>query len=45
MIVPVMALAGSLGRKKLVATGAGTFPVTGALFVTLLIGTILLVVH
>jgi potassium-transporting ATPase potassium-binding subunit len=43
MIIPVMALAGSLGRKKLVATGAGTFPVTGALFVTLLIGTILLV--
>src|SRR6202011_5493806 len=43
MIVPVMALAGSLSRKKLVATGAGTFPVTGALFVTLLIGTILLV--
>ncbi len=43
MIVPVMALAGSLGRKKLVATGAGTFPVTGVLFVTLLIGTILLV--
>ena len=31
MIIPVMALAGSLGRKKLVATGAGTFPVTGAL--------------
>jgi potassium-transporting ATPase potassium-binding subunit len=43
MIIPVMALAGSLGRKKLVATGAGTFPVTGPLFVTLLIGTILLV--
>jgi K+-transporting ATPase ATPase A chain len=43
MIVPVMALAGSLGRKKLVATGAGTFPVTGGLFITLLIGTILLV--
>jgi K+-transporting ATPase ATPase A chain len=43
MIIPVMALAGSLGRKRLVATGAGTFPVTGALFVTLLIGTILLV--
>ncbi len=43
MIVPVMALAGSLGRKKLVATGAGTFPVTGGLFVVLLIGTILLV--
>jgi K+-transporting ATPase ATPase A chain len=43
MIIPVMALAGSLGRKKLVATGAGTFPVSGALFVILLIGTILLV--
>ncbi|HEY6842051.1 MAG TPA: potassium-transporting ATPase subunit KdpA, partial [Chthoniobacterales bacterium] len=43
MIVPVMALAGSLGRKKMVATGAGTFPVTGGLFITLLIGTILLV--
>jgi len=43
MIVPVMALAGSLGRKKLVATGAGTFPVTGTLFVVLLIGTIVLV--
>src|SRR5215469_4855391 len=43
MIIPVMALAGSLGRKKLVATGAGTFPVSGSLFVILLIGTILLV--
>ena len=43
MIIPVMALAGSLGRKKLVATGAGTFPVSGALFIILLIGTILLV--
>ena len=43
MIIPVMALAGSLGRKKLVATGAGTFPVSGTLFVILLIGTILLV--
>src|SRR5262249_55880157 len=32
MIIPVMALAGSLGRKKLVATGAGTFPVSGTLF-------------
>jgi K+-transporting ATPase ATPase A chain len=43
MIIPVMALAGSLGRKKLVATGAGTFPVSGSLFVILLLGTILLV--
>ncbi len=30
MIVPVMALAGSLAQKKTLATGAGTFPVTGA---------------
>jgi len=43
MMIPVMALAGSLGRKKLVASGAGTFPVSGTLFIILLIGTILLV--
>jgi K+-transporting ATPase ATPase A chain len=43
MIVPILALAGSLARKKLVATSAGTFPVSGPLFTTLLIGTILLV--
>ena len=43
MIIPVMALAGSLGRKTLVASSAGTFPVSGTLFVILLIGTILLV--
>jgi K+-transporting ATPase ATPase A chain len=43
MIIPVMALAGSLARKKLVATGVGTFPVSGPLFIILLIGTILLV--
>jgi K+-transporting ATPase ATPase A chain len=43
MIIPVMALAGSLARKKLVASGAGTFPVSGSLFIILLIGTILLV--
>jgi K+-transporting ATPase ATPase A chain len=43
MIIPVMALAGSLGRKKLLVISAGTFPVSGSLFVILLIGTILLV--
>jgi potassium-transporting ATPase potassium-binding subunit len=43
MIIPVMALAGSLARKKLVATGVGTFPVSGPIFIILLIGTILLV--
>jgi K+-transporting ATPase ATPase A chain len=43
MIIPVMALAGSFGRKKLVPAGPGTFPVTGPTFILLVIGTILLV--
>jgi len=43
MIVPILALAGSLARKKLVASSAGTFPVSGPLFTTLLIGTVLLI--
>ena len=43
MIVPIMALAGSLARKKHVPASAGTFPVSGPLFTFLLIGTILLV--
>ena len=43
MLIPVMALAGSLARKKVVATSAGTFPITGSLFFVLVIGTILLV--
>jgi K+-transporting ATPase ATPase A chain len=43
MIVPILALAGSLARKKRVASSAGTFPVSGPLFTTLLVGTVLLV--
>jgi K+-transporting ATPase ATPase A chain len=43
MIVPIMALAGSLAQKKLVPAGAGTFPVSGGTFIILLLGTILLV--
>ena len=43
MIVPIMALAGSLAQKKLVPASAGTFPVSGGTFVILLLGTILLV--
>ncbi len=42
MIVPIMALAGSLAQKKQVPVSAGTFPVTGATFVVLLLGTVLL---
>ena len=39
-----MALAGSLGRKKLVATTSkGTFPVSGPLFTLLLVGTIIII--
>ena len=43
MIVPIMALAGSLARKKVVPPSAGTFPVSGPTFVVLLLGTVLLV--
>jgi len=43
MIVPVMALAGSLAQKKLVPASAGTFPVSGGTFILLLLGTVLLV--
>ncbi|MGC4014521.1 MAG: potassium-transporting ATPase subunit KdpA [Luteolibacter sp.] len=43
MIVPILALAGSLVKKKVSPPSAGTFPVAGATFTVLLIGTVLLV--
>jgi K+-transporting ATPase ATPase A chain len=43
MIVPIMAMAGSLAAKKIAPPSAGTFPVSGLTFVILLLGTILLV--
>ncbi|MGP8199948.1 MAG: potassium-transporting ATPase subunit KdpA [Limisphaerales bacterium] len=43
MIVPIMALAGSLVQKKVSPPSAGTFPVSGGTFVVLVLGTILLV--
>ena len=43
MIVPILAMAGSLGRKQAAPPNAGTFPVAGLTFVVLLIGTALLV--
>ena len=43
MIIPIMAIAGSLAQKKMVPESAGTFPVTGALFSGLLVSTILIV--
>jgi K+-transporting ATPase ATPase A chain len=43
MIVPMLAVAGNLARKKIVPTSAGTFPVTTALFTLLLTGVIVIV--
>ena len=43
MIVPILALAGSLAAKKRVAVTAGTFPTTGPLWVGLLVGVIVIV--
>ncbi|MDR3451624.1 MAG: potassium-transporting ATPase subunit KdpA [Rhodoferax sp.] len=43
VVVPVLAIAGALARKKRLAVTAGTMPTHGPLFVTLLIGTVLLV--
>jgi K+-transporting ATPase ATPase A chain len=43
MIVPVLAIAGSLAAKKRLEVTAGTMPTHGPLFVALLVGTVLLV--
>jgi K+-transporting ATPase ATPase A chain len=43
MIVPIMALAGSLVKKKIAPPSVGTFPVHGGTFVLLLLGTVLLI--
>jgi K+-transporting ATPase ATPase A chain len=43
MIVPAMAIAGSLAAKRSVPPSLGTFPTTGALFVGLLVGVIVIV--
>jgi K+-transporting ATPase ATPase A chain len=43
MIIPIMALAGSLARKKIAPPSSGSFPVSGLTFVVLLLGTVLLV--
>jgi potassium-transporting ATPase potassium-binding subunit len=43
MIIPVLAIAGNLARKKIVPESAGTFPVTTPLFASLLVGVILIV--
>jgi potassium-transporting ATPase potassium-binding subunit len=43
MMIPVLAIAGSLVSKKSVPVSAGTFPTTGPLFVVLLIAVVLIV--
>jgi potassium-transporting ATPase potassium-binding subunit len=43
MIIPAMAIAGSLAGKKLHPASAGTFPTTGGLFVGLVVGVILII--
>jgi len=43
MMVPMIALAGFLAEKKIAPESAGTFPVTGPLFVVLLVGVIIIV--
>jgi K+-transporting ATPase ATPase A chain len=43
MVIPVLAIAGNLARKKIVPPSAGTFPVTTPLFATLLISVVLIV--
>jgi K+-transporting ATPase ATPase A chain len=43
MIVPMLAIAGSLATKKIVPPSAGTFPTDGGLFVGLLLGVIIII--
>jgi len=43
MVVPVLALAGSLARKKLIAPTGASFPVGGLMFTFILVATILIV--
>lgn len=43
VIVPALAIAGSLAAKKTVPASAGTFPTDGTLFVGLLVGVIVIV--
>jgi K+-transporting ATPase ATPase A chain len=43
IIIPMLAAAGSLAAKKRVPVTAGTLPTHGALFVGLLVGTVIIV--
>jgi potassium-transporting ATPase potassium-binding subunit len=43
VVIPILAIAGSLAAKKASPASAGTFPVTGPLFAVLLVSTIVIV--
>jgi len=43
MIIPVLAIAGSMVGKKVVPAGPGTFPTDGTLFIVLLVGVVFIV--
>jgi K+-transporting ATPase ATPase A chain len=43
MIIPILALAGSMAAKRRVASSLGTFPTTGVLWTVLLIGVVIIV--
>jgi K+-transporting ATPase ATPase A chain len=43
MIIPAMAIAGSLAEKKSIPPSSGTFPTTGGLFVGLVVGVIVII--
>jgi K+-transporting ATPase ATPase A chain len=43
MIVPVLALAGNMARKKMIPASEGSLPVAGLTFMVILIGTVLIV--
>jgi potassium-transporting ATPase potassium-binding subunit len=43
VVIPILAIAGNLAKKRLTPESLGTFPVTGPLFTVLLVSTILIV--
>jgi potassium-transporting ATPase potassium-binding subunit len=43
LVIPTLAIAGSLGRKKVVPAGSGTLPTHTLLFIVMLIGVVIIV--
>jgi K+-transporting ATPase ATPase A chain len=43
MVIPILAIAGNLAKKKITPESVGTFPVTGPLFTVLLVSTVVIV--